>query len=142
MAGEFEIGDQTYDNVALVNFAPYTCVDIDASNSGAITTAVLQATTATEVLGVCYDQSKLTPAGAVAPNSAVAVRTFGIARVKAHAAITVGAYVAVAFTDGTVGPATHTAGGTAPAPILGRALVSASGIGDNLLVLLMIGARY
>jgi hypothetical protein len=142
VAGEFEIGDQTYDNVANVNFKPFTCVDIDVSNSGAIVTAVLQATTATEVLGVCYDQSHLNPDGTVTSGSAVAVRTFGIAKCLAHAAITVGAYVSVGFTDGSVAAKTQAAAGAQPGAIVGRALNSASGIGDTILVLLMIGARY
>jgi hypothetical protein len=142
VAGEFEIGDQTYDNVANVNFKPFTVVDIDVSNSGAIVTAVLQATTATQVLGVCYDQSHLNPDGTVTAGSAIAVRSFGIARVLAHAAITVGAYVSVASTDGSVATLAQTGAGSQPKAIVGRALTTATGIGDTVLVLLTIGAQF
>ncbi len=146
MAGEFEIGDQTYRNVANTNFQPFTCVDIDTVNSGSVITAVIQATNSTEVIGVCYDQSKLNPDGTVTANSGIAVRTFGIARVKAHAAVSAGNYVSVSATDGTVSPATQTAAGSQPKAILGRALTSAgapqSGVNDTCLVVLMIGARY
>lgn len=142
MAGEFEIGDQSYDNVALVNFKPFTVVDIDVSNSSGIVTAVLQATTATQVLGVCYDQSHLNPDATVTAGSAIAVRSFGIAKCLAHAAITVGAYVSVGYTDGSVATLAQAAGGAVPKPLVGRALTTATGIGDTVLVLLTIGAQF
>ena len=146
MPGEFEIGDQTYANVANVNFQPYTCVDIDTSNSSGTTTAVMQATASSEVLGVCYDQSHLNPDGTVTAGSAIAVRTFGIARIKARAAVTAGNYVAVGASDGTVQPLTQAIAGAQPKAIAGRALTSASapsgGVMDTTFVVLMIGARY
>jgi hypothetical protein len=143
---EGAVSDVTFDNAALVNFQPYTVVDIDATNSSSIVSAALQATASTEVLGVCYDQAKLNPAGAVQPNSAIAVRIWGIAQVAVNtgASITAGGYVAVATSGGLVGPASHTAGGSAPAPIVGRALttIASAAAGDRILVLLMVGARY
>lgn len=144
--GEFEVGDQSYANVGNTNFLPYTCVDIDSANSSGSICAVLQATASTEVLGVCYDQSHLNPDGTVTANSAIAVRSLGIARIKAHAAVTAGNYVSVSASDGTVSPKTQTAAGSQPGAIVGRALTSAGaisgGVNDTCFVLLMIGARY
>lgn len=142
MANELEIADISLDNAANTNFAPYTVVDLDATNSNAVSSAAVQATTATEVLGVCYDQSHLNPEGSVTANSAIAVRTWGIARVVTSAAVNAGAFVSVSNTSGQVATAAQTAGGSQPKPIVGRALTSTSNAGDRALVLLMIGARY
>lgn len=146
MAGELTIADWTGDNVAAVNFAPNTCVDIDAGNSSNLTTAVAQAiapvSATNEVIGVCYDQAKTDPTGAVVAGSGVAVRTWGIAKAICSAAITAGQYVKVSTSSGHVGPATQTAAGSQPSPIVGRALNTTSASGDLVLVLLMIGQRF
>lgn len=146
MAGELTIADWSADNVAKVAFVANTCVDIDASNSSNVTTAVAQAiapvAATNEVIGVCYDEAKKDPSGNVVASSGIAVRTWGIAKITCSAAITAGQYVKVSNSSGQVGPATQTAAGSQPSPIVGRSLNTTSASGDLALVLLMIGARF
>lgn len=145
MAGEIEgaLADQTYRNIALTNFLPNTCVDVDAANSDANSTACLYVAAGfpCETLGVVYDQAKLDPSGTPIKNSGVAVRHWGIARVVVTGAVTPGAYVSVANALGQCASQALSTAGQLLKPVVGRALTSASALNDTPLVLLMIGSR-
>lgn len=142
MAGELQIKDWTLLNIGNANFLPGQCVDIDAANSDVNKTAALLATNATEVIGVCYDQSKLNPDGTVVKGTGIAVRSIGIAKCVAAGAIAPGAYVSVAATLGNVQAQAQAGAGVQPKAIVGRALTQAQALNDTILVWLMIGARY
>jgi hypothetical protein len=124
----------TGDNVLPTNFLPYTVADVDATNAVNGVPAVIQATAGGEWIGVVYDQSKLDSAGNPVPNSGVALRTLGIARVIAGGAITAGHYVKVGSSGHVVQAS------TSDGPVVGRALCTAAS-GERCRVLLMPGAR-
>lgn len=143
MAIELQIGeDWTGTNVGNANFwQRNVAVDLDTGNCTDVITAIkLPAAAAANPVGVSYDESKLTPAGAVQANSAVTIRSYGIARVNVSAAVTAGALLSVS-TSGGLCATQSTNTGWQNVPILGRALTSASGSLSLPLVLLTIGAR-
>jgi len=142
MAGEAPILVQTFDNVGLANPNPYSVMDIDATNSSVTTTAATTPTGAGgECIGVLYDRAKLDTNGNVVANSGFSLRIQGIARCIASGAVTPGDFVAVADNTGKVHTQAKATAGNVLVPIVGRALTHAAANNDQILVLLMIGAR-
>lgn len=110
----------------------FTCVKADAS--GAKPWDVIGASTGDKILGIAQD------APATGPNQSVRVRTEGISKVLAGAAISVGDIVYVGDSSGRV--KTVPADGATSVYIVGVALTAATALGDIVSVLLQIGTQH
>jgi hypothetical protein len=144
MADEVEIADVTFANVGLNNFAtPRRVVVLDVANSTNTISAVgFPAGAGGQPLGVSVDKTKLTPAATVPAGEGLAVRIWGIVKVEVSAAVAAGAFVANANALGQVVTQAKAIAGAQPLPIVGYALTSAAGVGEQIRVLLMIGGMF
>lgn len=106
-------------------------VTLDASD--AIGDLAVKVAGTTDIpLGVAYLDRPAVTAG-----QPIAVQYVGVARLKAHAAISVGDQVVVGAADGTI--STATTGAATSQALVGRALQAAAEAGDYISVQLTIG---
>lgn len=110
------------------------CVILDTAD-GTTNAVTLPGGTGVQIVGI----SDTAPAAGTGQAVKVVTGNGSIVRLKAHAAITQGASLMVAATDGTVGAAS--AIGTTSIYTIGQALEAAAEAGDFISVLLQITAQ-
>jgi hypothetical protein len=141
--GELTWKDVTFLNVAAVNLQPGNVVILDVANSGGGPAVTLPGAALAEPLGVCVEKTKLSALDqSVVAGQGMDVRIWGIAYTVSAGAIAIGDHLSVANTQGQVQTQARAGAGTQPVPIVGRALTAASGAGQGVMTLLMIGATY
>lgn len=141
--GEKTIADITWLNVGLANLQPGQVVCLDIANSTNGPSVMLPTGALTEPVGVVVDKTKLSAIDqSIVSGQGIAIRTWGIAFCLAASAISIGDHVSIANTSGQVQTQARAGAGVQPVYIVGRALTAASGVGQGVMTLLMIGMTY